>query len=204
MILVFPISRILDEIGLSPAKGKRSPRNALSPRRGTPPMPRYTVHYRFSQRFPFPAGDAYAWCTDFQVGDVALMGEQGTRRVERIDDSAFILADTQKRGERSETKVRLVRLYPELLMWTNTRISEAGKHSQFIYQIVPEGAKGSRLEFTGAQLDEAARQPSKAELAAAAKRYAENDALVWTHLAEAMGKDLAPMRSRGASRDRAR
>ena len=167
-------------------------------------MPRYTVHYRFSQRFPFPAGDAYAWSTDFHADDVTLMGEEGTRKVDRIDDSTFILADTQKRAERPETKVRLVRLYPELLMWTNTRISEAGKHSQFIYQIAPEGVKGSRLEFTGAQLDEAARQPSKAELAAAAKRYAETDALAWMHLAEAMKKDLAPTRSRGTSRKRAR
>lgn len=167
-------------------------------------MPRYTVHYRFSQRFPFPGRDAYVWSTDFRGDDIPLTGRRGTREVERLDESTLILTDTLKEGGKSETKVRLVRLYPDILTWTNTRLSETGKHSQFLYQIVPEGVKASRLEFTGAQIDEAARLPTKSELAAIGKSYAETDALIWVRLAEAMESDLGPRRPRGTSRNRAR
>ncbi|MDA4136633.1 MAG: hypothetical protein OK449_06525 [Thaumarchaeota archaeon] len=164
----------------------------------------YTVHYRFSQRFPFPARKAYDWSTDYRGDDLPLLGQQGTREVERIDDATLILTDTRTDSGKPETKVRLVRLFPDILTWTNTRLSDVGKHSQFIYQIVPDGVTASRLEFTGAQVEGAGTKPSKPELAAATEKYAKADALIWVNLAAAMKKDLAPRRSPGTSRNRAR
>jgi hypothetical protein len=99
--------------------------------------------------------------------------------------------------------VRLVRVFPDILTWTNTRLSDAGKHSQFIYQIVPDGVNASRLEFTGAQVENAGTRPSEPELVAVAEEYAKTDALIWVHLAAAMKKDLAPRHSPGTSRNRA-
>lgn len=57
-------------------------------------MASYTVHYKFSQRFNFPAQEVYRWCTDFQAGDIALMNEKGKRRVRRINEDTLVLTDT--------------------------------------------------------------------------------------------------------------
>jgi len=165
-------------------------------------MPFFTVHYRFSQRFPFSAREVYDWSTDFQADDIARMGKEGIRSVERLDETTIILTDKIKEATRSITKVRLVKLYPEMMMWTNTRISEEGRHSQFIYQMVPEG-KGSRLEFTGAQVDEAPRRPTSAKLSAIARGYEETDSLTWVRLAKSLEEEFSQRRSPGASGNRA-
>ena len=102
-------------------------------------MPAYTIHFGFTQKFPFPAAKAYEWCTDYNEGDIALEGMKGTRRIEWTDDSTVVLTDSVGAGAKKVTKVKVVRLYPKLLFWTNTRMSEPGKYSQFIYQLVPRG-----------------------------------------------------------------
>jgi len=160
-------------------------------------MVQYTVHYGFSQRFGFPARVAYEWSTDFQENDLARMGEKGKRKVERMDDATLVLTDIVDSGGKRETKVRLVRLYPDSIFWTNTRLSRVGRHSQFLYQIVEEGPKSSRLDFKGALVEEAPKAPTPAELKALSKRYAKEDAQAWVHLAAAMKKDLTPRRSLG-------
>lgn len=167
-------------------------------------MVRYTVHYKFAQHFPFPARDIYDWSTDYREDDIPLMGNKGTRQVEKLDDATLILTDTVDYGSGPTTKVRLVRLFPEQLLWTNTRLSEAGKHSQFVYQLVPEGKNASRLEFYGAQAEEAPKKPSPAKVASRSKQLAKEDAQIWVNLAKAIRKDFAPSRSRGTSRNRAR
>lgn len=167
-------------------------------------MVRYTIHYKFVQQFPFPARDVYDWSTDYREDDIPLTGNKGVRQVEKLDDATFILTDTVDYGNGPTTKVRLVRLFPEQLLWTNTRISEVGKHSQFVYRMVPEGRRASRLEFYGAQVEEATKKPTTARLAALAKELADTDALIWVNLARAIEKDLAPTRSRGTSRNRER
>lgn len=166
----------------------------------------FTVHYRFSQRFPFPARQVYDWSTDFREDDVARMHKKGRREVEKLDDSTLILTDETFENGRKVRKVRLVRLYPEQMMWTNTRLSEEGKHSQFIYQVVPEGRKASRLDFIGAQVDEAPnRRPTSKEIGELSKAYAKADALSWVYLSEALEQDLAgPRGTRGTSGSRAR
>jgi hypothetical protein len=160
----------------------------------------FTVHYKFSHRFPFPAQEVYDWATDYQPDDIRLWGGDGARVVERLDGHTLILTDTVRAKGKSETKVRMVRLFPEQLLWTNTRISEAGKYSQFIYQVVAEGPRKSRLDFTGAQIEYAAKRPSPARLSKLAKEIAEKDALIWVGLGEAIAKDLGRRRSPRTSR----
>jgi hypothetical protein len=153
-------------------------------------MPSYTVHYRFSQSFPFPAEDAFAWAADYDAGDLALMGLDGRREIERIDRDTVVLNDIFFAAGRTTKKRRLIRIFPELLMLTNTRLSASNKHSQFIYQFVAEGKKGSRLDFTGAQVERSKTRPSPSKIATLASEYARVDSALWVNLAEAMGKDL--------------
>jgi hypothetical protein len=167
-------------------------------------MVRYTVYYFFSQHFDFPARDVYEWSTDFRTDDLARMGEEGSRKVEKLDEATLVLTDTVVTDGKKVTKKRLVRLFPDTHFWTNTRLSRVGRHSQFIYQVVAEGEDASRLEFTGALVKDAPRKPSSAQMAALSKKYADEDSAAWVNLAAAMKKELAPRRSRGASGNRAR
>jgi hypothetical protein len=168
------------------------------------PMPSYTVQYGFSQRFPFSAAEAYAWCTDYDEGDIALEGMKGVRRMEWTDSDTVILTDTIDADGQEITKVKVVRLYPGLLMWTNTRISEPGRYSQFIYRIVPEGENASRLDYNGAQIEDAEKIPSSSEIAVVAKKIADEDSEAWVKLAAAMKNDLTRSPSRGASEEQVR
>ena len=154
-------------------------------------MPSYTIHFGFSQRFPFTAAEAYEWCTDYDAGDIALEGLKGVRRVEWTDDATVILTDTVDVDGGKITKTKVVRLYPDLLMWTNTRISDPGRYTQFIYQIVSEGENASRLDYNGAQIEEAEKAPSPSEIAAISKKLTEEDSQAWVNLAAAMEKDMA-------------
>ncbi len=160
-------------------------------------MPSYTVHFGFSQRFPFPAAEAYRWCTDYDAGDIALEGMKGSRRIEWTDDATVILTDEVDTGSAKTTKVKVVRLYPKLLMWTNTRVSDPGKYSQFIYQIVSEGENASRLDYNGAQIEEGKKIPSPSEIAAMSKKLMEEDSQAWVNLAAAMKKDITRRTSHG-------
>jgi hypothetical protein len=154
-------------------------------------MVRYAVHYGFVQRFPFPAKQAYDWCTDYESDDLARMGQRGTRTMRWVDDSTVILDDTVMTDGRLVTKRRLVKLFPEQLFWTNIRLSASNKYSQFLYRIVPEGERRSRLEFTGAQVNEAKRKPTPKQIAALSDEYAKEDSADWVLLANEMKKDLS-------------
>jgi hypothetical protein len=153
-------------------------------------MPLATIRYRFSQRFPFPARAAYDWCVDFQPDDVERLGRKGRRRIERLNDDTFLLTDSfvTDTGGRV-VKQRLVCLDPERLSWNNTHTKGPSRHSQFLYEIVPEGENACRLDFTGRQLVEmdaiGARQ--KAELARSIRR---EDSGTWKLLARAMAEEL--------------
>jgi len=108
----------------------------------------------------------------------------------RINDDTIVLTDTFLIKEGKITKKRLVRLYPECLFWTNTRLSPEGRHSQFIYQIVSEGENGSRLDFTGSQVYYEKERPTAARMASLAAELASEDSSLWKSLARAMEKDL--------------
>ena len=152
------------------------------------PMNSYSVHFRFSQHFDFPAGDAYKWCTDYDSGDIGLAGDRGSRAVRQINEDTLVLTDTYFTDKGKVVRRKLVRLYPETHSWTNTRISTEGRFSQFLYRIIPE-AEGSRLEFTGSQVIPG-KKPTALKLAALARKYVKEDSQSWRKLARAMEEDL--------------
>jgi hypothetical protein len=156
-------------------------------------MDTYSVHFWFSQHFDFPAEAAFNWCTDYSPDDLNLMGNGGRRKVERLNDDTFILTDEYGTNDEKVLRTRLskkvVRIYPERLCWTNTRISPDGIHSQFLYQLVPEEG-GSRLEYTGSQIFPG-KSPGRKKLAEIAKRLTAEDSASWRNLAKAMAKDLS-------------
>jgi tRNA splicing ligase len=154
----------------------------------------YTVHYRFSQRFSVPAKDAFAWAIDYDTEDINLMGLNGKRDIERIDKYTLILDDTFFAGGRTTKKRRLIRLFPELLVLTNTRLSGPNRYSQFLYQFVDEGKGKSRLDFSGAQVNSSKTRPTPSRIAALGREYARADSALWFNLAEAMERDLGARR----------
>jgi hypothetical protein len=154
----------------------------------------YTVHYKFSQSFQFSVQAAYDWATDYDEDDLSLMGFQGKREIERVDSDTLVLYDTYFSDGRTTRKKRLVRMFPELLMLTNTRLAGPMKHSQFVYQFVAEGKNRSRLDFTGAQVERSAKKPSPGTIAALSRQYAREDSVLWVNLAKAMEKDLGARR----------
>ncbi len=155
-------------------------------------MDTYSVHFRFRQHFEFPPEAAFAWCTDYSPGDIELMGNEGSRKIRRVNDDTFILTDEFKPADekviRNSRSRKVVRIYPELLSWTNTRVSSDGRYTQFLYQIVSEDG-GSRLEYTGSQIFPG-RKPGPKKLASIAKRLTDEDSASWRSLARAMEKDL--------------
>ena len=153
-------------------------------------METYSVRYGFSQHFDFAPEEAFRWCTDYAPEDVELMGEKGLRKVKRLNDDTLVLNDKYKTKEGKVVKKRLVRIYPERLSWTNTRLSKEGRHSQFLYQIVAEEEGGSRLDFVGSQIF-SGKKPGKAKLDAMAKQLATEDSAAWRNLAKAMTRDLS-------------
>ena len=153
-------------------------------------MKAYSTRYKFSQHFDFPAEEAYRWCTSYDPGDLSLMGEKGRRDVRRISENVLLLTDRTRQGEGYTTKRKIVLLYPERLAWTSTHVSGPAKHSQFLYEIVPEGRAASRLEFTGFQVTYGDKELSSSENASYAERLRKEDSGAWRLLAQAMERDL--------------
>jgi len=87
-------------------------------------------------------------------------------------------------------KVKLVHLLPERWSWTNTYLSGPTRHSQFLYQLVPEGRGQCRLRFTGLQVERVARSVTPAAVARRARELAREDSAMWRHLAAAMRRDV--------------
>jgi len=163
-------------------------------------MPVVSVPYRFSARLPARPEIAYRWATDFRPSDLALGGRLGVRKVEWLTEDALLLTDSIPKGDRTETKTRMVRLYPKRRSWTNTHVSGPNLHSQFLYEIVPSGRGSSRLEFTGLQLVRMRHRPSRGAIVSLGRAYAREDAGLWRRLARAMGRDLGARAVRSAAR----
>src|SRR5712691_8041905 len=77
-------------------------------------MKSYSVHFRVSQHFDFPAEEAYKWCTDYDSGDIGLAGDRGSRAVRRINEDTLVLTDTYFTDKGKVARKKLVRLYPEI------------------------------------------------------------------------------------------
>jgi hypothetical protein len=159
-------------------------------------MPPISVNFEFIQHFKVPAKAAYAWATDYRPDDHELMGRRGRRKIDRICNDTLVLTDTiEKEDGGRVTKKRHIRLYPERLTWINTHISGPNRHSQFLYEITPEGRNSSLLRFTGREI-RTAGPTSARQLAALVAEERKEDSALWKMLARAMEADLGRAKRR--------
>ena len=149
-------------------------------------MRAYSVKYDFNQRFSVPARQAFNWCIDYQPSDLSLMNESGTRRILKLNEGTILLKETTHQNEKAVTKTKLVRINKTSMSWTNTHVSGPNLHSQFLYTIVPEGKRASRLFFTGLLVCYSVKHLSKRALRHIAKSERRVDYVAWKHLAKAM------------------
>jgi len=150
----------------------------------------HSINYQFTQDFNVVAQKAYEWCVNYDPHDLSLMGEEGSRKLERVSDDTVILADTYTSNEMPVTKKKLVRLDPRRLAWTSTHISGPNIHSQFYYQIVPTGTKTSRLDFRGSWLYYTNRKLTPADVRKITQRERKGDSTSWKRLAKEMEREI--------------
>jgi hypothetical protein len=157
-------------------------------------LPVVSVRYTFTQALPFPARDAFTWAVDYRPGDFALMGVEGRRRISKISDDAFLLNENLRRGD-GVKRTKLVRIDPERMTYSSTHLSGPAKHSQFIYEILPDGKERSMLRFTGLLLYRSEKELSRKEVASIAAEERKFDSQIWKRLAKEMERDLRGTRS---------
>lgn len=149
----------------------------------------WSVDYRFEQAIPAPPQEAFRWLTDYRPDDLGLMGEDGRRSITVLDPTTILLIDRFRNGARPIVKTKLVRLYPDRLMWTSTHLTGPTTNSQFLYEL-RAGARGtSRFRFTGLQFERHRERPTPAALRAFAARLGAEDAAAWRRLARAIGDE---------------
>jgi len=153
-------------------------------------MPLASIRFKFSQRFPLPVDEAFAWAIDYDPADWKRMGLEGKRKVKRLADDAVLLEDTLKTADGPVTKTRLVRINHDRRSFSNTHVGGSTPYSQFWYEFFPEKDGGSRLDFTGMLLLPTKKRLSEAEVAKMAEEERRADSKVWKNLAKAMEKEL--------------
>jgi len=154
----------------------------------------YSVRYGFKQSLSMSPQEAFAWCTDYKPYDFTIMRETGKRRIQKLTDDAILLTETTAARGRTVRKTKLVRLNRPELSWTNTHISGPHRHSEFIYQIEPQGRNRSRLKFTGLLLCYSSNVLTRARLRKIARDERRADSKAWRYLAAAMEKDVISRR----------
>jgi len=148
------------------------------------------LDYEFRQRFRVPAAKSFRWCLDFSPNDVALSAGHVSRAVTWTSPRTLILDDRFQKpnGERVH-KVKLVQVYPENRSWVSTHIAGPMRHSQFRYQIVPDGANASALIFQGRELRWQGRKLTAAATRKLAQQVCREDSGSWQEFAAAMESD---------------
>jgi len=152
-------------------------------------MQAFSVSYKFSQRFPVPAQEAFDWATDYQPNDLALMGEKGKRTIRKVTEDTIILKEDITHAGRKISKMKLVRLNPRALSWHNIHIRGPNKYSEFLYEINPEGKDRSKLTFTGLLVLYSKDRLSSQKLKQIANREKQYDSKSWKRLANAMARE---------------
>jgi hypothetical protein len=152
-----------------------------------------SVTYEFSQCFDVAARDAYRWCTDYEPNDLSLMKEKGRRKIRRITDDTIILTEVIYQETKKVKKTKLVKLNPNRLSWYNIQISGSNRYSAFLYEIVPESKRRSKLNFTGLLVVYGTKRGSE-RLRRIANVERQYDSNAWRLLAKAMAKDLGRSR----------
>jgi len=150
----------------------------------------FTFRYCFSQRFAVSAQKAYTWCIDYQPDDHALTGNPNAKRtVTRLTEDIVILKETFPTSNGTIEKEKLVHIYPDQLKWVSTHLTGPNKYSQFLYQITPEGAEASCLDFTALNIEHKENLSQK-DLEALTDELCRGDSDMWQLLAEAMKREL--------------
>jgi hypothetical protein len=149
-----------------------------------------SVRYEFSQHFRVPAAEAFVWATDYTPTDHALMGLKGHRRSTRVSHDTIMLDDTIFSGGREVRKKKLIRTDPNRMTYYNFHLTGPTKHSLYFYQIVPDGERESRLNYTAYEVTYPKKAPTKKQLADMAEAEALNWRREWGNLAKAMEREL--------------
>jgi len=128
--------------------------------------------------------------------------ENATREVRKITENIFILTDTYQGEGEPTVKQKLVCLYPDRLMWTNTHLKGPTRHSQFIYEITEETQTASSLRFTALHITHDVKGVDETLTKRLAEELRKKDSDMWMDLAKEMEKELSkahPPRSSAVS-----
>jgi hypothetical protein len=79
-----------------------------------------------------------------------------------------------------------VHLYPDRLSWTSTHLTGPNKHSQFHYEIIPQGKNASNLNYTALHVE----YEEKTDAVLLAERLCKEDGATWKLLAKAMAVEF--------------
>ena len=153
-------------------------------------MPTYSVTYKFSQRLPASARRAYEWCTDYEPDDLSLMNKEGTRKIQRLTEDTIILREVSLFGQKKIKKIKLIKLNRATLSWHNIQLSGPNKHSEFLYEIIPQNRGTSRLDFTGHLVVYSKAKLGSRRIRRIAEMERRGDADGWKMLAKAIAKQL--------------
>lgn len=159
-----------------------------------PIMRAYSLTYRFSQRLPVPARQAYLWCTDYKPNDLALMNTKGLRKIERISSDTIILREVVERNGKKIKKIKLIKLHPAALSWHNIQIAGPNKYSEFLYQIQPINRRASKLIFTGRLVIYGKVKFAQRAITKMASNERRSDSAAWKLLSKVMVNQLKVMR----------
>jgi hypothetical protein len=153
----------------------------------------YISKYHFTQRLSVSALEAFDWCTGFSSQDHLLMGyKMAERQINHLADGVIILKDSFHSLAGTIEKQKLLLLYSDQYKWTSTHLTGPNKHSQFLYQITPQGKDTSVLTFTALHLE----YTEKADAELLAERLCKEDSAAWKLLAESMEKEHGLKRKR--------
>ena len=155
-----------------------------------------SVSYKFNQQFSVPAQEAFDWCTDYQPSDIALMGEAGKRKINKVTGDTVILEEQVVQNGKTIKKLKLIKLNRRTLSWHNIQLQGPNKYSEFIYEIVSIGRRRSRLTFTGLLLVYAKKRINQQKLRQIANTERTYDSRAWKRLARAMAEELRKTRKR--------
>ena len=146
-----------------------------------------SIKYHFTLAFNVPVQKTFDWCTNFDLNDHQLMGEQNAKReIINLANGALILKDTFHLSTEVVEKQKLVRLYPEKYTWTSTHLNGPNKYSQFLYELASVGKESSILDFSGLHLEYQRIVDEKL----LTQKLCKEDAKAWKLLAKAMEKEI--------------
>jgi hypothetical protein len=148
-----------------------------------------TIRYHFTQAFNVSAKQAFLWCTSFSPDDPKIMElDYARREVTKISNDTVILTEQYQTEAGAVEKQKLVQLYPTRLMWISTHLSGPNQHSQFLYEITPQGEDASKLDFTAQHIEPQNLSEEAAQVLA--KSLCEYDTKIWRRLSAAMEHEL--------------